>query len=378
MSLASRPRSSRAALLAAGLVALLGGVAAVGVAPAAARGPDAVPRPGTPQVLATGLDVVFSMAVRDRRTVAVTGFGPVRLVSRGTVSTLVPELTEEQVFWFNRFDGLSWDGDRLYLTAHGQVREMALSEVYLRTPDGVVTPVADVGESGHEDRSNPDAVQTYGYLGGLPDECASQFFWENPWEQYGIVYQGMPNSGPVQTAVRRGVLYLADALANDVLVDDGSGVRTLAVLPPMVATMTAEAPGAQEQTPECALGHPYAYEATPTDIEVGRDGDLYVTTLSGGARGPDGQPLGRVYRVDPGTGALTVRADGLDRPRELALGPRGEIYVADRSGVTVVPRGGSTPQPFLALADVTTLEVEGKALYLTTSAGELLRVPLRR
>jgi hypothetical protein len=376
----SRHPSSRAALLATGLAALLGGLAVVGAAPAAGRAGDGVPRPGAPELLATDLGSVDSLAVRDRVTAAVAGFGPIRLVSRGAVSTLVPEPTSEQSFWFSRFDGLSYDRDRLYLTELGQARETALATVYVRTPDGVLHFAATPGEDGHEGTANPDGINTYGYLGGLPEECAAQFYWDNPWHQYGIVYEGIGHSGPVATAVRRGVVYMADAGANDVVVEDAPevpGHRTVAVFPPVVATMTAEVGGMQEVTPECALGHPYAYEATPTDIEIGRGGDLYVTTLSGGARDDDLRPLGRLYRVDAGTGALTVRADGFDLPRELAIGSRGEVYVAERSRVSVVPRGSSTPRTFLDLAGVTTLEVEAKALYLTTADGDLLRVPLR-
>ncbi len=376
MSFSIVRRPSRAALLATGLAALLGGLAVVGAGPAAGQGGDRVPRPGSPQVLATGLGRVTSLAVRDRHTAAVTSSGPVRLVSHGTVSTLVPEFTTDDWFWFGHFGGLSYDGDRLYLTAHGQARETSLSVVYVRTPDGALALAADAGEQGHEDQFNPDGINTYGYLGGLPEDCSAQFFWDNPWHQYGIVYQGIGHSSGVTTAARRGALYLADAGANDVLVREGLALRTLTVFPPVVATMTAEAPGTQEVTPECALGHPYAYEARPTDLEIGRDGRLYVTALAP-ARG-DGRPQGAVYRINPRTGAFAVRAAGLDSIRELAVGPRGEIYVAESSRVAVVPRGTSTPRTFLDLAGVTTLEVEGRALYLTTADGDLLRVPLRR
>ena len=363
------------ALLGAGLATVLGVLAVAGAGPAAAgRGPDRVPTPGTPRILATGFPGTTSIAVRDRRTVAVASFDGAQLVSRGTVTSLVGEFPEDDFRHLFEKSGLAWDGDRLVYTVFGHLREIDGAMLLVRTPDGASTQIADLGETGFEDTVNPDGVNTYGYLGGLSPECEAQFFHDNPFEFHGTVYDGDLDSRPLATAVAGGTVYVADGDANDVLALDADGLRLVAVLPPVVAPMTAEAGPSQENTPECALGHPYAFEPRPSDVEVGRDGTLYVTTRT---ESPD-RPLGSLYAIDPATGALRVAVGGLVGPHALALGPRGEVYLAEAHRISVVPRGSTTPVPFLDLAGVQTLEVHGKALFLVTPDGDLLRVPIRR
>ena len=58
----------------------------------------------------------------------------------------------------------------------------------------------------------------------------------------------------------------------------------------------------------------YAVEAVPTDVEVGPDGKLYVTSLPGGPEDPSLGANGRVLRIDPATGKVTTVVGGLISP----------------------------------------------------------------
>ena len=81
----------------------------------------------------------------------------------------------------------------------------------------------------------------------------------------------------------------------------------------------------------------------PTDVEVGRDGHLYVTTLPGGPEGPSLGARGSVYRVDPWHGRVRRVATGFLGATNLALGRHGEIFVSELFGdrISTAHRGGA-------------------------------------
>ena len=91
----------------------------------------------------------------------------------------------------------------------------------------------------------------------------------------------------------------------------------------------------------CAVGRTYKYEAVPTDVEVGRDGYLYVTTLPGGPEDPSLGARGKVYRVNPHNGHVKLVASGFLGATNLALGKHGKIFVAELFGgqISVVKHG---------------------------------------
>ena len=60
----------------------------------------------------------------------------------------------------------------------------------------------------------------------------------------------------------------------------------------------------------CVVGHTYAFEPVPTDVEQGPGGKLYVSTLPGGPEDGSLGPLGSVYLVDPRSGSVTLLAAG--------------------------------------------------------------------
>ena len=376
------PRPLRTPALRLALATALLGALTTGTSPALGHGGDRLPAPGRPQVVATALGTVTSLAVRDRHTVAVTRRFPdsVVLVRRG-VATVLPEAPVppgKEILAPFVLTGAAWHRGRLLYASTGQFREIDDTVLLARARTGTHSIVADIGESGHEGRENGDGAHLYGYVDGLEPGCANQILVENPWEQHGVTYHGDLDSGDVSTAARRGTVYVADADANAVLAIDGGGVRTVAVLPPVVAPMTAQSQPSQENIPACALGHRYAFEAYPSDVEVGRDGRLLVTTLPEASRGADLRPLGSLLQIHPRTGRTTILATGLARPVDLAVGSRGEVYVAEASRISVLARGATSVRTWLDVPDVTALERHGQALYATTGDGRLLRIALRR
>ena len=106
----------------------------------------------------------------------------------------------------------------------------------------------------------------------------------------------------------------------------------------------------------------YAFEPVPTDVEVGRDGSLYVTTLPGGPESRGSGARGTLWKV-------TRRPDGtrggfgLPGATNLALGKHGEVYVSEFfAGEISVVRNGRV-RPYLTLPGVVAVE--------TSASGEL-------
>jgi SMP-30/Gluconolactonase/LRE-like region len=137
-------------------------------------------------------------------------------------------------------------------------------------------------------------------------------------------------------AVTAHTVYVADAGANSVVsVDLGSGkTRTVAVLPPRPFKITtADTATAAVGLPACVAGRTYAFEPVPTDVAVGPDGRLYVTSLPGGPEGPQLGARGAVFKVDPDNGRVKLVADGILSPSGLAL---------DEDGTSTWPRSSAT------------------------------------
>jgi hypothetical protein len=184
-------------------------------------------------------------------------------------------------------------------------------------PNGKQTVVADLGE--YEAMNNPDQDQEYGFLeGSISEECRAELpdFLQEP-------YTGIVDSNPYAVAIDGGSVLVADAAGNTILrVAANGGISTVAVLPPVDQTITqdiidelADNEEFPVELPDCVLGATYTGEFVPTDVEIGRDGSLYVSSLPGPGRG------GRGVRL-AGRPAHRCRDDG--RRRVLGCGrPRG-------------------------------------------------------
>ncbi|MCU0300547.1 MAG: ScyD/ScyE family protein [Candidatus Nanopelagicales bacterium] len=81
--------------------------------------------------------------------------------------------------------------------------------------------------------------------------------------------------------------------------------------------------------PSCTAGETYLFQPVPTDVERGRNGMLYVSSLPGGPEDASLGYRGGVYRVNPWTGHVKRIAWGLLGAVDLALDHRGRIYVAE-------------------------------------------------
>ena len=132
-----------------------------------------------------------------------------------------------------------------------------------------------------------------------------------------------------RTAQVGDVTYIADAAGNDILKYGArGGLSTVAVLPPQPVVIT-EAGAEANELPECVVGLTLITEPVPTDVEVGPDGKLYVTTLPGGPEDPSLGARASVYKVDPKTGKVKKVVSGLLSATGLAVGESGKLFIAE-------------------------------------------------
>lgn len=249
---------------------------------------------------------------------------------------------------------------------------------------GRVTTVSD-DFMAYEDAQNPDGAVHYGFVGLAASDpsCADALA---AW-QAGVPagqeaphlaeYAGILDSHPYKTAVTaQGDIYVADAAANAVLKVDGrtGAISTVAVVPaPAAVTITQDifdamfpvAEDAPPAPPDCIVGHDFVSEPVPTDVEVGKDGMLYVSTLGGGLG--EALPLSSVFRVDPVSGAVTWLAGGLSGATGLALLGQ-DIVVAQLFGaeVSVIHPGSTTAETLFQAFLPSDVEVHGNRVYATT------------
>ena len=77
-------------------------------------------------------------------------------------------------------------------------------------------------------------------------------------------------------------------------------IKTIAVLPPRPEVISQE----QAESfgfPACTFGKTFNFEPVPTDVEVGRNGEPYVSSLPGGPEDASLGARGGVFRVNPWT-----------------------------------------------------------------------------
>lgn len=238
-------------------------------------------------------------------------------------------------------------------------------------PGGMPTPIADLGA--WEASMNPDQVNTYGFT-DLEDECLAQF----PAEVAGFAhYTGVVDTHAYASAATSNGVYVADAGGNDILhvAWDGT-VTTVAVLPPTAPTMVTPEVAAMFGFPDCATGHAYAFEAVPTDVEVGRDGSLYVTSLPGGPEDASLGARGSVLKVNPHTGEVMTLATGFVGTTNLAVERNtGILLIAELFGgpngtgqVSVVLPGSTSAITAIPVTAPAAVELRGGTVYVTHDA----------
>ena len=257
-------------------------------------------------------------------------------------------------------EGVSADGGELRFTTGSDNNKAGA--VWTFDHQGALQQVADTWA--YENANNPDGKLHYGFL-HTSKSCIAQLPRDIP-----RPYIGHEETHAYATATQHQVTYVADAGANDVLAVSPSGaVSTVAVLEPVKVTVTRSVARALH-LPPCTVGRKYALEAVPTDVEVGPDGQLYVTSLPGGPEDPSLGLNGRVLRIDPASGAVTTLARGLLSPTGVAVAANGDVYVAQlfMGEISRISAGSHRAKPYLKVPLPAAVEVTPTGLLATIHA----------
>ncbi|MEO7006410.1 MAG: ScyD/ScyE family protein [Terrimesophilobacter sp.] len=332
---------------------------------------------GTPVTLASGLVSPLSLEVDHNGTAYTTQnfAGLVTQIDRhGTASVIASAPGFET-------SAVSSRNGTVYYAVVAQDHSSAV--LMARSRNGTVRQVADLWA--HENTKNPDAVNSYGF-DGLSTDCLAQFPPAGPMTN-APAYTGIVDTHPYSSLALRDAIYVADAGANAILrVGYNGSVSTVAVLPPTAPIFVTPEIAAGAGFPACAAGHNYRFEPVPTDVEVGPNGWLYVTSLPGGPEDASLGARGAVLKINPRNGMVKTVATGFVGATGLAVSPRsGTVYVAELFGgpngtgqVSMVPAGAHTPTPLIALSQPAAIELRHGKLYVTTDVltdGKITVVP---
>jgi streptogramin lyase len=331
---------------AAAVVPLVAGLLA---APASAA-PRFTPRP-----VADALGMPLSLAVAD------SGHVYVAQSSKGRITRITPDGERRRVFEAARPEitevvGVAWHEDGLTFATTNYRTEVG--HVWHKVPGEDARRIANTTQ--YEQDENPDHVNRYGFR-DVSKRCKQRL-------PRGLNYRGTPFSHPYATTFDGTTTYLADAGANTILsiAEDGT-ISTVAVLPPVDVRVSRKV-ARRYDLPLCVAGHDVSLEAVPTDVEMGSDGLLYVTSLPGGPEDPDLGANGAVVTVDPVTGDLAQVATGLFTATGLALTDSGDILVAQlfANSIARIPAGTSDVEVWREVNTPAAVEWTPQATYATT------------
>jgi hypothetical protein len=242
----------------------------------------------------------------------------------------------------------------------------------------------------YEIAKNPDRGRTYGFT-HLSRSCAAELAaWEasNPGIPPFSRYKGIVESHGYQTTVHKGSVYVADAAANAILkVDERTGkIRTVAVIPATPIKITASNKAAIEAglglpaLPDCVIGQKYTPEPVPTDVKVGKDGKLYVTTLQGAVG--EVLPLSKVYRVDAKSGKAKAVSSGMHGATGLDLIGKDIIVAEMFSGeVSIIKNGKGKARTLFNLPMAADVDAKGSTIYASGNVfgpGNIVKYKYRR
>jgi hypothetical protein len=334
---------------------------------------SATPKVPTPKLVSDELAAPFNIAFKGHGVyVADGGLGApdapgqvARVRHDGTLKTIIADATGTSGLAFSKHGHYlaytttesgppTEGGEPAPITASGlRIKEPHKSPVYADT-------------LAYEQANNPDQHVHYGVRN--PSQCVKEALeakFHGP-----VSYKGLADSHAYSVASYKKKWVVADAGGNDLLwVTKRGKISTLAVLPSQPLKITAEIAKAQG-LPDCVVGVTYKFEAVPTDVEVGRDGYLYVTTLPGGPEDPSLGARGKVYRVNPRNGHIKLVASGFLGATNLAIGKHGKIFVSEFFGgqISVIKHGRA--HKYLSLPGVVAVETDRYGALWAATLGD--------
>ena len=326
---------------------------------------SATPKVPTSRLVSSELAAPFNIAFKGRGAyVADGGLSQVVRVRRdGTLKTIVSDAPGTSGLAFSRHGRYM-----AYTTTEGGGGEppapITASRLNINGPHGSHVYADTLA---YEKANNPDQHVRYGVR--HPSKCVKDALKGVFSDQ--VSYKGLVDSHAYSVARYKKKWVVADAGGNDLLwVTNRGKIRTLAVLPSQPAKITQEFAAANKLR-DCVVGVTYKFEAVPTDVEVGRDGYLYVTTLPGGPEDASLGARGKVYRVNPHNGHIKLIASGFLGATNLAIGKHHKIFVSEFFGgqISVIKHGKA--HKYLSLPGVVAVEIDHSgALWAATLGNE--------
>ena len=156
---------------------------------------------------------------------------------------------------------------------------------------------------------------------------------------------------------------VGDAAGNDVLFVDSKGrhIKVLAVLPPQPHKITAADAKAIGAGTDCVIGITYNFEPVPTDVEVGRHGALYLSTLPAV---PRRQASPRVAACGGSRATTCAGSPPASTARPTSrITPSGRILVAELFSGRISTIAHGKPAPVIDLPGVASVEFYRHAVY---------------
>lgn len=302
------------------------------------------------ETVADGLITPLSLAVSEDGTVYVSQnfVGVLTRVAPGGETSVVYENPDG-----SEVGAVSATGEDVTFATTGGTHRQPTADLWQISGEGDPVRLANLYR--FEKQNNPDSVRRYGLRAG--ERCLSKV------PRFLRPYSGRVESHPYATALGEGVTYVADAAGNSILAVTDAGVSAVASLPATKVTVTRKMKR-EFDLHKCVIGKTYRSEGVPTDVELGPDGNLYVTSLPGVPG--EGLPTGRIYKINPADGSLTKEADGLVSPVGLAISPTGTAYISQLFASTIleVPFGGE-PTTFAEVPFPGDVEFRNGHVYAT-------------
>jgi len=328
---------------------------------------SATPKAPTASLVSDDLAAPFNIAFNGRGVyVADGGLNQVVRVRRdGTLKPIVSEAPGTSGLAFSKYGRyLAYTTTESGPPAEGgEPPPITASSLNINGPHGSHVKADTLA---YEQANNPDQHVHYGVR--HPSPCVKE---ELEKVHLPASYKGLVDSHAYSVARYKKKWVVADAGGNDLLwVTNRGKIRTLAVLPSQPAKITQEFAAANKLR-DCVVGVTYKFEAVPTDVEVCRDGYLYVTTLPGGPEDASLGARGKVYRVNPHNGHIKLIASGFLGATNLAIGKHHKIFVSEFFGgqISVIKHGKA--HKYLSLPGVVAVEIDHSgALWAATLGNE--------